>query len=50
MSTPDEIEVNINPNDADCLNNLNLVEGNLLIINFYQCQHIITKTDLNFKL
>ena len=34
-----------------CLkNNLNLVEGNLLIINFYQCQHIITKTDLNFKL
>ena len=31
-------------------NNLNLVEGDFLIINFYQCQHIITKTDLNFKL
>ena len=26
MSTPDEIEVNIDPNDADCLNNLNLVD------------------------
>ncbi len=30
--------------------NLKLTEGDLLIINFYQCQHIITKTDLNTKL
>ena len=29
---------------------LNLIEGELVIINFYQCQHIITKTDMNNKL
>ena len=29
---------------------LNLIESELIIINFYQCQHIITKTDLNNKL
>ena len=29
---------------------LNLIEGELLVINCYQCQHIIAKTDLNNKL
>ena len=29
--------------------NLNLIESDLVIINYYQCQHVLTKNDLSFS-